>query len=76
MQLRSFVALEQMGSFSMAAKKLGLGQSTVSQHIQRLETQLGRSLVQRDTHRLALTPDGEALLAHARTMLTINGEVQ
>ncbi|WP_275585146.1 LysR family transcriptional regulator, partial [Stenotrophomonas maltophilia] len=47
MQLRSFVALEQMGSFSMAAKKLGLGQSTVSQHIQRLETQLGRSLVQR-----------------------------
>ncbi|MBA8878391.1 LysR family transcriptional regulator [Phyllobacterium myrsinacearum] len=76
MQLRSFVTLEQMGSFSLAAKKLGLGQSTVSQHIQRLETQLGRSLVQRDTHRLALTPDGEALLAHARTMLTINGEVQ
>ncbi|SDP30383.1 LysR substrate-binding domain-containing protein [Phyllobacterium sp. OV277] len=75
-QLRSFVALEQMGSFSLAAKKLGLGQSTVSQHIQRLEAQLGRNLVQRDTHHLALTSDGEALLAHARNMLSINGEVQ
>jgi DNA-binding transcriptional LysR family regulator len=76
MQLRSFVALDQTRSFSLAAKKLGLGQSTVSQHIQRLEAQVGRPLVQRDTHRLALTADGEALLVHARSMLTIDGEVR
>jgi DNA-binding transcriptional LysR family regulator len=75
MQLRSFVALEQMRSFSLAAKKLGLGQSTVSQHIQKLETQLGKHLVRRDTHGLSLTSDGDALLGHARAMLAIDGQV-
>ena len=44
-QLRSFVAVEQMGSFTLAAERLGLGQSTVSQHIQRLEAELGRRLL-------------------------------
>ncbi|CAN7404351.1 LysR substrate-binding domain-containing protein [Rhizobium rhizogenes] len=75
-QLRSFVAVEQMGSFTLAAERLGLGQSTVSQHIQRLEAILGRRLLARDTHRVVLTGDGEALLGHARQMLSIEGEVQ
>ncbi|MDI7860508.1 LysR family transcriptional regulator [Rhizobiaceae bacterium n13] len=75
-QLRSFLALEQMGSFTLAAEKLGLGQSTISQHIQRLEVSLGRRLVARDTHRVALTADGEALLGHARAMLAIDSQVQ
>ncbi|QRM56671.1 LysR substrate-binding domain-containing protein [Sinorhizobium sp. BG8] len=73
--LRSFVALEQTGSFTRAAAKLGLGQSTVSQHLQRLEASVGRRLVSRDTHTLSLTPDGEALIGHARRMLAIDGEV-
>jgi DNA-binding transcriptional LysR family regulator len=75
-QLQSFVAVEQMGSFTLAAERLGLGQSTVSQHIQRLEATLGRKLLARDTHRVVLTGDGEALLGHARTMLAIQGQVQ
>jgi DNA-binding transcriptional LysR family regulator len=75
-QLRSFVVVEQMGSFTLAAERLGLGQSTVSQHIQRLETTLGRKLLARDTHRVILTGHGEALLGHARAMLSIEGEVQ
>ncbi|WP_112817091.1 LysR substrate-binding domain-containing protein [Ensifer sp.] len=75
-QLRSFVALEQMGSFTLAAEKLALGQSTVSQHIQRLEAAVGRKLVARDTHRVSLTTDGQALLAHARSMLAIDDEVK
>ncbi len=75
-QLRSFVAVEQMGSFTLAAERLGLGQSTVSQHIQRLEAELGRKLLARDTHRVVLTGDGEALLGHARQMLSIEGEVR
>ena len=75
-QLRSFVAVEQMGSFTLAAERLGLGQSTVSQHIQRLEAELGRKLLARDTHRVVLTGDGEALLGHARQILSIEGEVR
>ncbi|EJJ26649.1 LysR family transcriptional regulator [Rhizobium sp. CF142] len=75
-QLRSFVTVEQMGSFTLAAERLGLGQSTVSQHIQRLETSLGRRLLERDTHKVVLTGDGETLLSHARAMLSIEGQVQ
>ena len=74
-QLRSFVAVEQVGSFTLAAERLGLGQSTVSQHIQRLEGAVGRKLLERDTHRVVLTGDGEALLGHARAMLSIEGQV-
>ncbi|BAV50674.1 LysR family transcriptional regulator [Mesorhizobium sp. 113-1-2] len=75
-QLRSFVTVQQMGSFTFAAERLGLGQSTVSQHIGKLETALGRQLLARDTHKVVLTPDGEALLGHARTLLSIEGQVQ
>jgi DNA-binding transcriptional LysR family regulator len=75
-QLRSFLAVEQTRSFTAAAQRLGVSQSTISQHLQRLETQLDRRLILRDTHRVALTADGEALLGRARAMLSINDEVQ
>jgi len=75
-QLRSFLAVEETGSFTLAAQRLGLSQSTVSQHVQRLETGLGRRLLERDTHKVTLSADGEALLGHARSMLTIAGQVE
>ncbi|MCO6179856.1 LysR family transcriptional regulator [Ciceribacter sp. RN22] len=74
-QLRSFLAIQQTGSFTRAAENLGLGQSTVSQHIQKLEAALDRRLIFRDTHRLGLTPDGEVLAGHARAMLAIDAQV-
>ncbi|OQP85449.1 LysR family transcriptional regulator [Rhizobium rhizosphaerae] len=73
--LASFVTLEETRSFTAAAERLGLGQSTVSQHIQRLEGALGRRLIARDTHSVRLTADGEALLAHARDMLALDARV-
>lgn len=73
--LESFVMLQQAGSFTAAAERLGIGQSTISQHIQRLEKALGRQLVRRDTHQVQLTADGEALLGYARGMLDLNGKV-
>jgi DNA-binding transcriptional LysR family regulator len=75
-QLQSFVTVGQVGSFTLAAERLGLGQSTVSQHIQRLEAAMGRKLLARDTHRVVLTGDGEALLGHARSMLSIEGQMR
>ena len=73
--LNSFVMLQQTGSFTEAAARLGIGQSTVTQHIQRLEKSLGRQLVFRDTHQVRLTAEGEALLGYARGMLDLNGQV-
>jgi DNA-binding transcriptional LysR family regulator len=73
--LDTFLMLQQTGSFTEAATRLKVGQSTVTQHIQRLEKSLGRQLVLRDTHQVRLTADGEALLGYARGMLDLNGRV-
>ena len=51
------------------------GNVPISQHIQRLEAFLGQRLIARDTHRVRLTPEGEALLGYARNMLDINNKV-
>lgn len=69
--LRTYLAVAQMRHFTEAARRLGLTQSTVSQHVRRLEQQAGRLLLARDTHGVALTNDGEAMLTFARSMLEL-----
>lgn len=68
-QLRSFCTVARVRSFTGAARVLGVGQSTVSQHVRRLEATVGRPLLERDTHTVALTADGEAMLEFATTIL-------
>jgi DNA-binding transcriptional LysR family regulator len=67
--LRSFVTVARLLSFTRASEHLGIRQSTVSQHIRKLEAAIGRPLLVRDTHSVALTPDGEAMLGFAGTIL-------
>lgn len=68
-QLRTFLTVAQTLSFTQAAARLGIRQSTVSQHVRRLEEATGRPLFLRDTHSVELTEDGEALLGFARSIL-------
>ena len=70
--LESFRAVSQARSFSEAARRLGLRQSTVSQHIRRLEEEVGRRLFIRDTHSVVPTGDGEAMDGFARAVLETN----
>jgi DNA-binding transcriptional LysR family regulator len=70
--LATFLAVEQTGSFTRAAARLGIQQPTVSQHIRRLEQQVGRTLMLRDTHSVALTADGEVLAGFARNILALS----
>lgn len=60
-----FVKVVQAGSFSAAARQLGLPTSTVSTRISRLEQRLGVTLLQRTTRRLSLTESGELYYQHA-----------
>ncbi|WP_242138200.1 LysR substrate-binding domain-containing protein [Sphingomonas sp. TREG-RG-20F-R18-01] len=67
--LRAFVAVLETGTFTAAARALGTRQSTVSQQIKRLEGLTGRRLFARDTHRVALTVEGESFVDPARRIL-------
>src|ERR1700733_15112935 len=74
--LQTFTAVAETHSFTGAARLLGLRQSTVSQQIRKLEERTGRRYIDRDTHSVALTPDGEVLLEHARAILDSHTRLQ
>ncbi|MDG4763560.1 LysR substrate-binding domain-containing protein [Solwaraspora sp. WMMD406] len=74
--LRSFLAVAQTLSFTRAAGRLELRQSTVSQHVRRLEAAAGRPLFLRDTHSVQLTPDGEAMAGFAREILDVHDRAE
>lgn len=60
--LVSFVHTAEHGSFSAAARILGLTPAGVSKNVARLESALGSRLFHRSTRRLALTESGERFL--------------
>ena len=58
-QLKYFVEVGRLGSFSLASKTLFITQSTISQQIQKLEEELGVELLTRDTRHVTLSDYGE-----------------
>lgn len=68
--LRCLVAVFECRSFSAAARKLGCSQPAVSQHIQRLENELGLSLFERQARATVATQAGESLVRAAGESLT------
>jgi DNA-binding transcriptional LysR family regulator len=65
--LASFVRSADSGSFSAAARRLGLTAAAVSRNVARLESQLGVRLFHRSTRHLTLTESGERFYRDART---------
>ena len=64
--LDAFIATADEGSFSAAARRLGLTPAAVSKSVGQLEARLGVRLFQRSTRSLALTTDGERLYGQVR----------
>jgi len=67
--LRSLIAIADHGGFHRAAGSLSLSQSAVSQHVRRLETVIGKPLLERDGRQARFTVAGEALLNEARQIV-------
>jgi len=67
--LRTFRAVAETGSFTLAGRRVNLSQAAVSLHIKALEKELGTALFARVRKRATLTPAGQTLLKHAQAIL-------
>ncbi len=72
--LRTFVAIAETGSFTLAAGSVFRTPSAVSMQIKKLEYILGASVFLRDARSVTLTQEGEMLMGYARRMLALNRE--
>ncbi|MES0871220.1 LysR family transcriptional regulator [Pseudovibrio sp. SCP19] len=65
--LRTFVKLTETGHFTQTANQLGMTQPGVSQHLKKLELQIGAPLITKIGKGFELTREGELLLSFALT---------
>jgi LysR family transcriptional regulator, cyn operon transcriptional activator len=68
-QLRHFVAVAKLGSFTAAAKELNIAQPALSISIKKFEHQLGVMLFKRDDRKVTVTHEGAVLHEHALRIL-------
>ncbi len=64
-KIRAFLAVVEEGSFTRAARRMGITQPAVSAQIASLEAAVGHPLFERGAQ-LSLTPSGELFLQYAR----------
>ena len=67
--MQTFVRIVEAGSLSAAAAQMLTTQPTVSRRLQALERALGVRLLQRSTHAMKPTEDGERCYARAKELL-------
>jgi len=67
--IESFVRVAHAGSFTKAARQLGLSRALISRRIIELEARLGVRLLNRSTRSVSLTAEGRAYLARCKQVL-------
>ncbi|MDC0948604.1 LysR family transcriptional regulator [Gammaproteobacteria bacterium] len=72
--LRSFLAVVQSGGVTQASSTIGRTPAALSMQITKLESIVGRTLFSRGSQGMALTPDGESLLSHARRLVELHDD--
>ena len=68
-EIRTFIAVAELGSINAAARQLRLTQPAVTRQIQRLESSLGVTLLDRSARPPTLAPAGRAALDRCREVL-------
>src|SRR5262249_16297351 len=74
--VRAFVRVADTGSVSQAARDLNVTQSAITRRLQRLETSLGATLLNRGTRPVLVTGIGQSTLARCRRLLHEAREVR
>lgn len=75
-ELKAFYMVARLGSITLAAKKLGLSQPTVTTQIRNLESQYGVELFYRGGRRLTLSDDGARLLPMVKVLLQQEADIE
>lgn len=75
-RLRLLVELERQGSLTAAARAVGIGQPSASQHLRLLEAAAGQPLVERSGRGSRLTEAGAVLAAHGAVALRALGDAE
>jgi DNA-binding transcriptional LysR family regulator len=73
-RLAVFVAVIEAGSLTAAAERLGIAKTMVSTHMQRLEAEVGASLLVRTTRRISVTEAGRSFYEACRQILSVADE--
>ena len=68
-QVRTLIAIADLGTFSAAGQALHLAQPTVSLHVSELESRLNLPLLVREPRRVRPTPAGQELVERGRRLL-------
>lgn len=74
--MKTFIYVAELGSFTKAAERLGFSQSTVSFQIKALEEELQVRLFERIHHTVKLTEEGREVLRYAHQMDKLTEEMQ
>ena len=75
-ELKAFYMVARLGSITLAAKKLGLSQPTVTTQIRNLESQYAVELFYRGGRRLTLSDDGTRLLPMVKALLQQEADIE
>ena len=75
-RLRYFVCVSELGSFTLAARHLGVAQPALSRHIRQLEAECGSPLLRRNGRGAELTEVGRTVLEHGRSLLEQVGRLE
>jgi LysR family nitrogen assimilation transcriptional regulator len=75
-RLRYFICVSELGSFTLAARHLGIAQPALSRHIRRLEAECGSPLLRRHGRGAELTEVGRMMLEHGRSLLEQVGRLE
>ncbi|WP_136622529.1 MULTISPECIES: LysR family transcriptional regulator [Mesorhizobium] len=70
-RMSTFIRVAERGNLSLVAGELGIGQSTVTRHLQELEEAVGVPLLSRTTRRVTLTDEGSRYYANSVQILRL-----
>lgn len=75
-QIRAFAHIAREGTLAAAARKLGVSQSAITQHLSRLENRVGTRLLVRGRDGSELTPTGRAFITLSEELAQLDEKIE